>query len=310
MKRSVIQLAGRTLLVSLPAKWVDANNVKKGDELDLIENGASITINTDNTNSTLETKEFDAESVGPLITRYLFALYKKGIDEIKINYNDPSVVDVIRKKIMNEAVGYEIISQSPKSCVIKLITSGNITEFDNLLRRSFLLLLSMADETLTSIKNKDLAHLSKTALLEEPNDRLALVCRRTLNKTGSKTYSKIGPIYYIIEELENVADEYGYLCNNLYSLKSSAAKNSIRPEVVAIFEEVNEVLRMFYESFYKLDMKKLIIIAEKRKEIVKRAHDIMENKKPSAAELYVLHHGITIAERVHCMSGPHLTLLD
>ena len=37
MKRNVIQLAGKTLVVSLPSKWVKLNSVKKGDELNVLE---------------------------------------------------------------------------------------------------------------------------------------------------------------------------------------------------------------------------------------------------------------------------------
>ena len=310
MKRSVIQLAGRTLLVSLPAKWVDANNVKKGDELDILEDGHRIIVNTDKVSAITETKDLDADQLGQLIRRYIFALYKKGVDEIKVKYSDPSIVDLIRRTILNETVGYEIVSQTPKSCVIKLITSGSITEFDNMLRRTFLLLLSMADETLDAIKNSNLEHLSKTALLEEPNNRLTTVCRRSLNKWGTEHFNKMGPIYYIVEELENVADEYGFLCNNLYGLKDSASKNTIRPEVIAVLEKVNNMLRGFYEIFYKFDANKFKKINETRMELVKEAHNILENKNPSPAETYILHHGVSIMERVYCMMGPFLILVN
>ncbi len=310
MKRSVIQLAGRTLLVSLPAKWAAVHNIKKGDELDVVEDGHKMVINSDKNSSIIETKELNADQIGHLIRKYIFALYKKGTDEIRINYSDPSIVDLIRKTILNETVGYEIVSQTPKSCVIKLITSGSITEFDNLLRRIFLILLSMADETLESIKNKDFEHLSKTALLEEPNNRLTVVCRRSLNKWGTENFNKIGPIYYIVEELENLADEYNFLCWNLYNLRDSKEKTGIRSEVIAIFEKVNSMLRAFYEVFYKFDLNKFKTLNETRKEVVKEAHDVLENKNPSAAETYVLHHGVSIMERVYCMIGPYLILVN
>lgn len=172
-----------------------------------------------------------------------------------------------------------------------------------------MLLLSMADEALTSVKLNALDHLSKTALLEEPNNRLTTICRRSLNKWGSETYSKIGPLYYIVEELENIADEYKFLCNNLFLLKDSSDKSKIRNEVITIFEKVNHVLRLYYEAFYKFDTAKAIEITKMRKEIIKSTHDIIENKKPTPAEMYIMHHGITIAERVTDMLGPYLILV-
>lgn len=307
MKRSVIQLAGRTLLVSLPAKWVDANNVKKGDELELIEDGHRITINTEQ-KSKLETAELNADFLGALIQRYIYALYKKGIDEIRINYSDPKIADLIRDTLLNETVGYEIVSQTPRSCDIKLITSGNIEEFDSLLRRTFLLLISMAEETETAIKNKDFEHLSKTAQLEAPNNRLTTVCRRSLNKWGTDKFNKVGPIYYIIEDLENVADEYKYLCMKLYDLKNST--KTVKPEVLTLFEKTNHIIRTFYEAFYKFDPAKFVTIFDSRKKLVKDAHDLIENKKLTSAEFYLLHHSLVIMQKIFCMTGPYLILAN
>lgn len=307
MKRSVIQLAGRTLLVSLPAKWADANGVKKGNELEIVEDGHRLIVNTE-AKSKIETAELDADALGILLSRYIHALYKKGIDEIKIHYSDPKTADVIRNSLLNEVVGYEIVSQTPKSCDIKLITSGNLSEFDNLLRRTFLLLISMAEECALAIKNKDFEHLSKTALLEETNNRLTTICRRSLNKWGAENFSKVGPIYYIIEDLENLADEYKYLCKGLYGLRTH--KQIIRPEILNVLEKTNEMLRLFYESFYKFEINKFIAVYEMRKKIVSMALDLIENKKPNPSEFYILHHSLVILQKVFCMTGPQLVLIN
>jgi len=306
MKRSVIQLAGRTLLVSLPAKWAAAQNVKKGDELDLVEDGHRLIVNTEAT-SKLETAELNADQLGIHLPRYIFALYKKGVDEINIRYSDPKVADLIRDTLLNETVGYEVVSQNPKGCIVKLITSGNITEFDNLLRRTFLLLLSMGEETAQAVKTQDFAHLLKTALLEGPNNRLTTVCRRALNKWGTDSYNKIGPIYYIVEELENLGDEYRHLCNNLARIKDKKNK-LIRPEILKVLDLTNEVVRKMYEMFYKFDLEKLDFIASSRKQVVPIAHEFVENKKLTPSEFYVLHHSLLIIERVFCMTGPCMVL--
>lgn len=306
MKRSVIQLAGRTLLVSLPAKWADANNVKKGNELDVVEDGHKLTINTE-PKTLIETAELDADAVGSLLPRFIYALYKRGIDEINIKYSDPKVADIVRKTLLNETVGYEIVSQTPKSCDVKLITSGNIAEFDNLLRRTFLLLLSTGDEIVSCIKQKNFDHLAKTALLEETNNRLTTVCRRSLNKGGSDKFSKIGPIYYIIEDLENLADEYKYLCNKLSNPGNSYAK-TVNPDVIKLLEKTNEILRIYYEAFYKFEPGKFLAIYNERKNIVEEAQKIVENKKLSPADFYILHHSLVIMQKIFCITGPYLVL--
>ena len=42
MKRKVIQLAGKTLVVSLPHLWVKKHGVKKGHDMELQEKGTNI----------------------------------------------------------------------------------------------------------------------------------------------------------------------------------------------------------------------------------------------------------------------------
>ncbi len=308
MKRSVIQLAGRTLLVSLPSKWADANNVKKGDELDLIEDGHRLVINTEK-KAKPESTEIDADKLQALLQRYIYALYKKGVDEIRITYSDPKVADLVRDTLLNETVGYEIVSQTPTSCDVKLITSGNIEEFDSLLRRTFLLMISMADEALTSIKNKDFEHLSKTAQLEAPNNRLTTLCRRSLNKWGSDKFNRVGPIYYIIEDLENLSDEYKYFCMKLYELRNTKDK-SIRSEVLGILEKTNEMVRTFYESFYKFEVTKFIKIFDLRKKLIQQSHNLIENKKLTPIEFYIIHHSMIILQKIFCMTGPYLILAN
>ena len=44
MKRKIIQLAGKTHVVSLPSKYVKKYGLKKGDEVDVEERGAQIVL--------------------------------------------------------------------------------------------------------------------------------------------------------------------------------------------------------------------------------------------------------------------------
>jgi hypothetical protein len=164
----------------------------------------------------------------------------------------------------------------------------------------------MSDEILTAIKNKDYAQLLKTALLEESNNRLTTICRRSLNKRGSDTYGKVGPIYAIIEELEKLADEYKHFSKNLARAVQSGS--TLRPEVITFFERTNEVLRLYYELFYKFDVKKISAIEDARKKFMGDAHKAIESKKITPAEIYVLHHSMIIMDIIFSMTGPYLVL--
>ena len=46
MKRKVIQIADSTQLISLPRKWALKYGIKKGDELDVEEQGSNVLVST------------------------------------------------------------------------------------------------------------------------------------------------------------------------------------------------------------------------------------------------------------------------
>src|SRR3989338_5358918 len=176
MRRKVIQIAESTMLVSLPKKWATEHGVKKGDEINVEANGSHLIISTD-TKPVVVCSEVNLDKFDGMSSRVITSLYKKGVDEIKINFNGPSEFKVIQESIKNATVGYEVLEQTTNHCVIKNV-AGQLEEFDSMLRRVFLLIITMAGEGLNALKNKDVTRLGNIEQLEKSNNRLTTMCRR------------------------------------------------------------------------------------------------------------------------------------
>lgn len=303
MKRKVIQIANSTQLVSLPRKWAIEHGVKKGDEIDVKEEGNRIIISTDSF-SEKEKREIDVSNLEPMILRCIVSLYKKGIDEVKVIFNKPELISSVQKVIGKEAVGFEVIDQGKDYCIIKHV-SGELEDFDPVLRRTFLLLLSMANRSYDAIKEGKFDQLQNIAFLEEANNRFTTSCRRFLNKKGYKNPRIIGPLYYIVEDLENLADQYKYLCMHLYKLKGKKIK--IDRNILEVYRRVNELLKSYYEIFYKFDDKKISFMGKERKELVEKIFKLIKtNKDPS--NFIMLHYLMTITQKIFCLLGPSLVI--
>ncbi len=303
MRRKVIQIAESTQLVSLPRKWALQHNIKKGDELEIEEKGSQIIISTEK-GPPVEKAELNMEHLEPMTLRYIVALYKKGVDEISVTFDHPTKIKVVQDSIGKEAVGFEITEQTPTSCIIKHV-SGELEDFDPILRRTFLLLDSMAKQTYEALKNDRLDDLKNAAFLEEANNRFTTTCRRLLNKKGYKDNKKIGPLYYIIEDLENIADQYKYLCMYFYQKKDKKIK--FNKKALAIFKDTNDLLSKFYELFYKYDVGKVVNMGILRKEIIQTAFKLFENSK-NPDDTVLLHYSLTIMQKVFCLAGPYLVI--
>ena len=286
----------------MPRKWAQRYNVRKGDELDLEEQGNKVII-TSGKGIEIQKAELDIDNLDPMVLRCITALYKKGVDEIKIVFSKPEAIASVQKAIGKEAVGFEITEQGKGFCIIKHV-SGELEDFDSVLRRTFLLLNSMANECFDSLKKGDLENLKNVAFLEEANNRFTTTCRRHLNKKGVAE-GQVGPIYCIIEALENIADEYKYLCNALYEMRTKKIK--ISPEILEFFKETNSMLQSAYEAYYSFDKTKISAIGRKRKQMVERMRELL-HKSSATEDKLLIHHSSIIMQKIFCMTGPYLIL--
>ena len=101
MKRKVILLAGKTSVISLPNSWIKKWGINKGDELELIEKGNALNIKTTNPSNVGKDIILNTEELGVFDKRYIADLYKYGYDEIKVIYDNPEYMEVLKKLLVN-----------------------------------------------------------------------------------------------------------------------------------------------------------------------------------------------------------------
>ncbi len=292
MKRKLIKIGSSTLLLSMPREWVVANNLSKGDEIELATDTDKLTIWC---NSKLKKEKLvlDISGFEAMLSRLIYAIYRSGIDQVEMRSDNPALIDKIKSVIWKEAVGYEIIDQGKNSCTVVNV-SGKIEDFHNIMRRLFMVTLTMSNESVSSIKKK--SGIQNILFLEEENNRLSTMLIRSLNKYGSFGFKKVGPVYYIIQELERIGDQYKFLSQFLMR----NPKASFRPRVLGIFEDSSRILRLVYELFYSFQTKNVSEIRDLRDRTIDRIREGFE-QKPNEAETMLLHHSLNITTRAFDM---------
>ena len=303
MRRKVIQIAGSTQLVSLPRQWAKKHNLQRGQEVEVQENGNTVIVKADAT-PVVETAHIDITPLRKMARKVVDALYKRGVDELTVSFSNVSDIRTVQDAISNEAVGFEILEQGENYCVIKYV-SGGIEKFDSLLRRTFLLLLNMSNQTCEHLKKSNFASLQNTAFLEEANNRFTTICRRYLNKSAEEHGRKTGPVYYIVEELEKLADHYKYLCQHFAKIEKKDLKLDKR--AIDLFARADGMLRLYYELFYKFDPNKFIKLTEQREFIVSESHRLLP-KNLNYANSWLIYHSLMISNRIFEMTGALLSL--
>src|SRR3989338_2760536 len=187
MKRKVIQLAHKTLVVSLPSKWVKKYGVSKGGELEVEEKGQQITFFTEKTTER-ERITIDAGKISESALKrwVLSSLHKSGYDEIEILYKDAKIASAIQQTVQDMLIGFAVVEQGRERCVIKNVATEQEKEFDTILRRAFFVTKNMCEGISEYLAENKQAALGELLVLEKTNNQLTNFCERILNKKGYK----------------------------------------------------------------------------------------------------------------------------
>ncbi|MAG16042.1 hypothetical protein CMO88_03195 [Candidatus Woesearchaeota archaeon] len=276
MKRKVIQLAHKTLVVSLPSKWAKTYEVKKGAELEVEERGQQIIFSTSKHSASeriqLDITELDIDI---LRRRLLSSLYKTGYDEVELMYKDTKVLSAIQENINDMLIGFVVVEQGKNRCVLRVVAEEQEKEFENMLRRAFLVTKNLGESLYTYIKEGKLNQLHDLLSLEKTNNQLINFCERVLNKRGFKDDNKRCFVYVVAWNLEKIADDFRDLCKIL----ASEPKSKVSKQSLELLKETTNYFTKYYEIYYTFDINKASELNKGGKELERRIVNLLKISK-------------------------------
>jgi phosphate uptake regulator len=242
-----------------------------------------------------------------MVWRLISSVYRAGYNEVKISFEDKSFRDVYTaftyntiqvlkdgdeeqlspleaiQSLVNRFIGFEIIEQKTHYCIIKDLGNTNPKEFDNTLRRIFLLLQTMSEAVLTNLKEGKKEELKGVHIIDTNIDRFEDFCLRVLNKEGYSDFKKTSAMYSLIFVLEMVGDEFKKLGLHLLNFKKPKNKNIIK---FATYSD--NMLRTFYDLYYNFSNEKAEQVYKIDKDYADLFEKVYSDLAPEESEL--LHH--------------------
>lgn len=260
LKRKIIRLGNETYVVSLPSAWAKHNKLKKGDELDVEEQGSKLVLSPVSSESKHEKAGIDVSGAKPMVKRLIGALYKAGYDEFEVRFETAEELASV-KEVMAEFVGFEIVEEGKNRVMVKNISHIIPDEFSNIQRKMISVIISMAEEGLNAGLAKDWDRLKAAASMDADVNRHADFCRRILNTAGHRVVKRVPPSYYIVEQLERISDSYRDLCNYC-----SANKIGI-DRLNELYGKVNDFLKKFTKVYSSFDVQGITEFAKMHYEL-------------------------------------------
>jgi len=262
MKRKIVLHGPSTLTVSIPANWARKFNVKKGDEVEVEEYDNELKIKANKT-FVPQKKCINTASLKRLGKTYVTSSYRQGFDEILFEFdNSGGYNEIVNKIVTQELNGFEIIKQGNNSCLIKDLAGCGKNEFDAALRRGWLLTIDLAEESLKAIKSNQQVQLKNIEFMDQSINRFSNYCLRLLIKQGHTNFRKTAPYYYLVKNIEIIADHYKDLCKKYLENKVTIDKN-----LEGTFQEINECFQEFHQVFYKYSEKNIEELFKKTKSL-------------------------------------------
>jgi len=278
MKRKIIQIADTTQAITIPREFSLFNKLKKGELLDVdIINNSLVIRNTKNIDTQVELDLTDLNL--DLIWRHLVTAYRKGTSSIIVKYSNNKDLELIQR-FSKDLIGMVIIKHDNNTLIIKDLFEKNDIDIKDTIIRIFSLLIEGSEETLEALKNNK--SISDDINLRDYNiNKFTNLCLRILNKYGYYDYEKILSYYKIISILEEVGDEYRRIANVNLRINDKISK-----EIIDYFDELNLLLKNYFEIFSKYDKAKLIKFYENADNLLSKLKKSYSKRKGN--EIHIL----------------------
>lgn len=303
MKRKIIKQGHNTLTITLPSDWVKKLNVKAGDEIELYEKDSSLVINGNEKPQAKKAVIDITNFTIPLLWRFFQSAYRAGANEIKVifdsnkkQYEDafhfyttqfdysklgekipPKPPIAMIQSVVDRFIGMGIIETGKNYCIIKEMGEPSIKEFENSLRRVFLVVLEMFERVIEAIEKDEVgdSNLCKEIhTIDLGTDRFVDYCCRILNQLPTSfSDSRKMLLFSSLFILELVGDEFKYIGKHL-----ALSKKSVK-EIISLAEMVKNYFETYYHLFYKFDRETAIKLGKTDVDVYNEHFKIKENLK-------------------------------
>ena len=258
MKRKLVKQGISTLMISLPIKWIKQNGLDKGSEVDLEEKGKEIIISLSPTSLSEKKISLDVGGFDLLINRILISLYVKGYEEVELIFKDREETKKLKKHVVEELLGFEIIKQTQNKIIIRDLTGFEKQNIDDITKRIFFIIDGMLEDLINSNgKKQDLNDISN---LDTSVNKLVHFSLRILNSRGYINQEKTISFYGIISILEQVGDIIKQIINDF-------RKEKINSFNIELIKKIKSFLGLFEKILFNFNKEDAVKFAKTYEEI-------------------------------------------
>ena len=269
MKRSIMLLGGKTLVISLPAKWAKHNNLRKGQEIDINDKDGLLYISPnslkEHSSVLLDIRDKRSNS---LILKMIFSAYITGYDEINIRFKGKEQLDLIHSMAYT-LIGFATMSQSNNVVTLRDLSEVNLEEFDNIYPKIYLMLKEVINEGVDCLEYGDFERLAGFSQRDFAINQYVNFCLRSILRSNTMSPNKKVFYYSKLTNLEQLGDAF----INFFEFVSKE-RITLEKSEKQCFKRIKERIYELGKVIYKPSLDNITKLFEETKDIIYFASEI------------------------------------
>ena len=298
MERKLISQGGGGFTIYLPKKWIEENNLDKGDELTITISGKELIIGPKKSEKKSETTINLNGLIEPAIRSLITNTYRIGFDKLNISFENEAQFKIIQEILKFRLIGFEVTKKDKNHCIVENVTEPSYDQFDNLLKKMFmnideLFLITKIKLGMSNEKESEDFYEIEARIMKYDN-----FCRRVISK--QKLIKENSEMFWSFLTLLIHGQRELYHLNKFIKKKISVSK-----EIEEIFNGCYKIFKLIEKAYYEKNVDILGEVHELENEyIFKKSYNLF--KKTNGEDNIIIYH-LSMSLREFYQSNSALT---
>lgn len=278
---------GSTYIISLPKRWIDQNQLKKGSViklreeegglLSIIPSESAVQQERDEAVIKVESKDSPDSVIRKTVSAYVVGYTMIHIKAEKQKQLSTKQRYELKNFSRHMLVGTEIVTDTPQELTLQVLLSYPELSIQSALRRMSIITASMQRDAMTALKGSDSQHAKEVLTTDNEVDRFNLYIVRQLKTAiqNPRIIKEIGlqnardclGYRLVTKSVERTADHAANIAENVLRLKKK-----LDPSTIEKLEKMSDIaVSMFetaIESLFRQDYALAESIVEKTKDVI------------------------------------------
>ena len=247
------------MMISLPSKWIKANKLGKGDEIDLIEDNGKLVVGAEikegKKEIEIELNEENKQDIGNLLTH----IYRRGFDRVVLKGQHKGILRELREVVESLLLGFEITSVGKDKLVIENISEPTEQKYDIMFKKTFQIIKETQEMIKEDYEKNKFQNFQDITDLRKQQDRFILFCRRLLSKRNTGKNQALH--WELLIFLMHIQHRYWYLYQYLSKNKIEKSK-----QVKELLDVLIHYFNLYENAYFEKKISSIHKINKMKKE--------------------------------------------